>query len=179
MKKFELTSETIVNALGVTLFRIKATVDIDRFGVKKGDLGGFIEKEDNLSGNAWVHGDAQVFGNARVFGNAQVFGDARVAGNAWVAGNARVYGNAWVYDNAQVSDNDDLCWFSRFGSAHRTTTAYRTKLGVSVRCGYFEGTLDEFIKQVKETHGESKYAREYLAIAEVIKIKFDLCDKKN
>lgn len=44
MKKFELTSETIVNALGVTLFRIKATVDIDRFGVKKGDLGGFLEK---------------------------------------------------------------------------------------------------------------------------------------
>ena len=196
MKKFELTSETIVNALGVTLFRIKATVDIDRFGVKKGDLGGFIEKEDNLC-NAWVHGDAQVYGDAWVSGDARVFGNAWVHGNAWVydnawvygdawvsgdarvAGNARVFGDAWVYGNAQVSDNDDLCWFSRFGSAHRTTTAYRTKLGVSVRCGYFEGTLDEFTKQVKETHGESKYAREYLAIAEVIKIKFDLCDKKN
>lgn len=148
MKKFELTSETIVNALGVTLFRIKATVDIDRFGVKKGDLGGFIEKEDNLYGDAWVYGNAQVYGNA------------------WVSGNAWVYGNA------------DYCCFQSFGSAHRTTTAYRTKLGVSVRCGYFEGTLDEFIKQVKETHGESKYAREYLAVAEVVKIKFDLCDKK-
>lgn len=66
MKKFELTSETIVNALGVTLFRIKATVDIDRFGVKKGDLGGFIEKEDNLSGNAWVYDNARVSGDARV-----------------------------------------------------------------------------------------------------------------
>ncbi len=38
----------------------------------KGDLGGWIEKETNLSGNA------QVSGNARVSGNAQVSGDARV-----------------------------------------------------------------------------------------------------
>ena len=44
-KKFELTSETI-HFFGKTLFRIKALVD---FGdVKSGDLGGFVEKEENL-----------------------------------------------------------------------------------------------------------------------------------
>lgn len=51
MKKYELTSETKV-FLGKTLYRIKALV---QFGnVNAGDLGGWIEKEENLSqyGNA-------------------------------------------------------------------------------------------------------------------------------
>ena len=96
MKKYELTSETKV-FLGKTLYRIKALV---QFGnVNAGDLGGWIEKEENLSqsGNAWVSGDASVYGNA------EVSGDASVSGNAWVYGNAEVSGNAWVYGNAEVS----------------------------------------------------------------------------
>ena len=108
VKKYELTSETKV-FLGKTLYRIKALV---QFGnVNAGDLGGWIEKEENLSqsGNAWVYGDARVSGNAwvygdaRVSGNAEVYGDARVSGNARVYGDARVSGNAWVYGNAEVS----------------------------------------------------------------------------
>lgn len=58
MKKFELTTEFITNALGKKLFRIKALVE---FGsVKAGELGGYAEKEENISqdGNAWVSGDA-------------------------------------------------------------------------------------------------------------------------
>ena len=127
MKKFKLTSEFIVDISGVKLFRIKALIEFGN--VKAGDLGGYIEKEENLShmGDAWVSddarisGDAQVFGNAWVFGNArvsgnaqvfgdawvsgdtQVFGDARVFGNAWVSGNARVFGDAQVFGNARVS----------------------------------------------------------------------------
>ena len=52
--------------LGVKLFQIKALV---AFGnVSKDELGGWIEKEGNLSqdGNAWVSGDARVYGNAWV-----------------------------------------------------------------------------------------------------------------
>mgnify|MGYP006887316130 CR=1 FL=1 len=65
MKKFELTSE-FVTFLGKKLFRIKALVS---FGdVKEGELGGLVEKEENLdqSGNAWVYGNAWVSGDARV-----------------------------------------------------------------------------------------------------------------
>ena len=65
MKKFELTSE-FVTFLGKKLFRIKALVS---FGdVKEGELGGLVEKEENLdqSGNAWVYGNAGVSGDARV-----------------------------------------------------------------------------------------------------------------
>ena len=63
--KFEFTGETQV-WLGIKLHRIRAVAAIAAFGVAAGDIGGWIEKEENLSvyGNAWVYGDAQVSGNA-------------------------------------------------------------------------------------------------------------------
>ena len=105
MKKFELTTEFITNALGKKLFRIKALVE---FGdVKAGELGGYVEKEENVSqdGNAWVSGDARVYGNAWVHGNAKVYDDAWVSDNAKVFDNAEVYGNARVSGDARVSGN--------------------------------------------------------------------------
>lgn len=69
MKKYELTAE-FIEKWGKKLFRIKALIG---FGsVEAGELGGYVEKEDNLAqnGNAWVFDDAEVYGNARVFGNA-------------------------------------------------------------------------------------------------------------
>ena len=70
MKKFEFTGETKTISLffrTATLHRIRAVAE---FGlVKVGDLGGWIEKEENLSheGKAWVWGNAEVWGNAKVF----------------------------------------------------------------------------------------------------------------
>ena len=123
-KKYELVKDDIIEKYyGHKLYRIRALKD---FGViKKGDLGGYIEKEENLSheGNCWlydnvkvydnakVYGDAKVydyawvFGNAKVFDNAVIYGDAEVYDNAWVFGNARIFGNAEIYDNAEVYGN--------------------------------------------------------------------------
>jgi len=125
MKKYKLTDET--KQLGKTvLHRIEALKDFG--GVKRGDKGGWIEKEENLSqedncwvfgdavvsddarvyDNAWVYGNARVSNDTKVYGDAEVSGDARVFGNAWVFGNAgvdgnaKVFGNAWVYGNARV-----------------------------------------------------------------------------
>ncbi|SPX43740.1 Uncharacterised protein [Klebsiella pneumoniae] len=58
MKKFELVAEMTKEIFGTKLFRIRALIS---FGVvDKGDLGGWVEKEDNLSqeGDAWVSGNA-------------------------------------------------------------------------------------------------------------------------
>lgn len=60
-KKYKLTEETI-NVYGRTLYRIEALRD---FGdVKKGDKGGFIENENNLTqyGKCWVYDNAEVSG---------------------------------------------------------------------------------------------------------------------
>ena len=108
MKKYELTAE-FIEKWGKKLFRIKALIS---FGsVEAGELGGYVEKEDNLAqnGNAWVCDDAEVYGNARVFGNARVYGNAEVCGDARVYGDARVFGNARVCGNAEVFGNARVC----------------------------------------------------------------------
>ena len=208
-KHFELTDKFIINAFGIKLLQIKCTRKIKHADV--GDLGGYIEKEDNLSGDAWVSGNAQVSGDAKVSGDAQVYGDAQVSGDAkvyddawvcgdakvygnakvygdaWVYGDAEVYGNAWVSGDAQVSgnaqvsgdakvsNNNEHCGFDCFGSANRHTHAYKTQSGkVEIICGCFRGSIEEFEEQVKKTHQGNEFERQYMAIAEVIKIKLGL-----
>nr|DAF49599.1 MAG TPA: LbetaH [Myoviridae sp. ctuev19] len=207
-KKYEFTGEEKVIDTH-TLHRIRAVRD---FGVvKAGDLGGWIEGEDNLShdgyawvygealveGNAFVEGNARVGGNARVSGNALVtgntlvsdaawvYGDARVKGNTYVGGDARVGGNAWVDGNANVSGDArvtgnaqvkgcaDFSIIGGFGRFFRTTTFFRCQDGkVRMQCGCFYGDLNEFRAKVKETHGESKMAKEYLMIADLMEMHF-------
>ena len=58
MTHYKLTDETIVNEFGTTLYRIELTKDC--VWGKAGTKGGYIEKESNLSGDAWVYGDARV-----------------------------------------------------------------------------------------------------------------------
>lgn len=88
-------------------------------------------------------------------------------GNAWVYDNARVYGDAEVYGNAEI------IWLSKIGSRFGITTAFRRKDGnIGIKCGCFEGSLDEFAAKVVETHGDNKYGREYKAAIELIKIHF-------
>lgn len=67
-KEFELTEEFIINNSGIKLYRIKALKNFS--DVKKGDLGGYVQKERNLS----------QFGDAQVYGNAQVYGDVIASG---------------------------------------------------------------------------------------------------
>ena len=137
MKKFELTTDTKM-FLGKKLFRIKALISFGN--VRAGDVGGYIEKEENLS----------------------------QYGNAWVSGDAEVSGNAWVYGNA------DYATASGFGSECRTTTFFKLKNSdeIGVRCGCFYGTLKEFKEKVKETHGETKKAKEYLMLADLMEYRF-------
>ena len=119
-KKYKLTEESIIY-FGKTLYRIEALKD---FGiVKKGDKGGYVQSEENLSqeGDCWISNNAKVFDDAKVYDNALVFDNALVYDNAYVCGNAKVYckaevcgnafvyGDALVYDNAQVSDNAEIC----------------------------------------------------------------------
>ncbi|MDR0964497.1 MAG: hypothetical protein LBM60_07775 [Clostridium sp.] len=172
MKKYEFTGETklVDTSRGtITLHRIKAKI---AFGIAKvDDLGGWIEKEENLSHekNAWVGGDAQVYGDAWVGGNAQVGGDAQVYGDAWVGGNARVYGDARVFSSSH------LLVIGPIGSRSAFTTFFRNKnREISVKCGCFLGLIDAFLQKVSKTHDESKYALVYRAAVEVAKAHIDL-----
>ena len=107
-KKYKLTEETI-NVDGRTLHRIEALRDFGN--VKKGDKGGFIENENNLTqyGKCWVYDNAEVSGYAIVHDNATVSGNAKVSGNAMVYENAKVYGDAKVSGNAIVYGDAEVC----------------------------------------------------------------------
>ena len=58
-KKYQIIDETIEHN-GHTLYRIQALESFNR--IKRGDLGGWIEKEKNLSqfGNCWVFNHAKI-----------------------------------------------------------------------------------------------------------------------
>ena len=156
MKKYRLTEET-TKVGNRPLYRIQALRDFGN--VTKGDIGGYIESEKNLSqdGNAWVSGNACVYGDA------------------WVYGDACVYGNARVYGDADIKTTGDICSMSGFGSEYRTTTAFRTKNGdVHVSCGCFQGNLEAFCQRVEITHGNNLYGREYKKMIEMLKIHFEV-----
>ena len=166
MKKYEFTGETKEIRLlfrTATLHRIRATV---AFGiVEVGDLGGWIEKEENLSheGKAWVWGNAEVCGDAKVWGNAEVCGDAKVWGNAKVCGDAEVFSASHVLVIGAIGSRNDF------------TTFYRDKDNeITVKCGCFLGKIDRFLEKVTQTHGDSKYALVYRAAVEVAKLQIDL-----
>lgn len=148
MKKFEFTGETKTISLffrTATLHRIRAVAE---FGlVKVGDLGGWIEKEENLSheGKAWIWGNAEVCGDAKVWGNAEVFSASHVL----------VIG--------AIGSRDDF------------TTFFRDKDNeITVKCGCFLGKIDKFLEKVTQTHGDSKYALVYRAAVEVARLQIDL-----
>ena len=165
MRKYDFTGETL-EWYGRTLKRIRALKD---FGdVEKGDIGGWIEKEENLShiGDCWVYDSAKVYDSAEVYGSAKVYGSAEVSCLA------EVYGSAKVYGSAEVTTTRDYITINPIGSRNDVTTAFRTDNGVRIECGCFYGSIAEFEKQVKETHGDSQYAKEYLAFVELLKIRF-------
>ena len=153
-KKYKLTDECITIG-DKKLYRIESLKDFAF--IKKGDKGGFVESEENLSqvgscwiyndtkvcGNAWVFGDAMVYGNAKVYGNACVFGDAEIYDNVRVYGNAEVFGNVHIKGDADISSISDYIFFKNWWSSGRCFTWTRSNNMWSVGCFY--GTGEELI----------------------------------
>ena len=145
MKKYELTSETkVIN--GVELHRIKA---LESFGsIEKGDLGGWIESEKNLSqrGDAWVYDDATVYGYA------------------FISGNATVCGYAFISGNATVRRKEDYIVFRNWWSSGRFFTWTRSNNKWNVGCFY--GSGEELI--AKAYKDSEKSGREYERVVKYV-----------
>ena len=121
-KKYKILKDSNENSYGVKLYRIIA---IRSFGnVKRGELGGWIESEKNLShkGDCWIDknsivcGDAVITDNVKISGNAiiidafimdnvKIYGNAKIIGHSFIHKNAKIYGNAEIYDEIEISDN--------------------------------------------------------------------------
>jgi len=83
MKKFELTTNTKIK-YGRTFIQIKASISFETiFGkVKKGDLGGWVEKEQSLGDDCWIWPNAEAFSDAVIRGGVIWGGEIR-GGEIW------------------------------------------------------------------------------------------------
>lgn len=148
LKRYELTDESKVLLDGTKVHRIRALVDIPRVyedhsarvlvgisranedhsihmrSVHAGDLGGWVEDEENLTqaagSRSWIFGDAVAYGgayvsqNARLHGSAVVKGGSRIGGSATIGGTAvvtetsSVFGAASVFESATVSGGSSV-----------------------------------------------------------------------
>lgn len=144
-KKYELTGMTR-EFKGITLHRIRALQDFD--DIKAGDLGGWVESEDNLTqtNNCWIHSgivcdQAKVSGNAHIVDselrdNAHVYGRAYVIGSI-ISGDAIIFGGkveyATVSDHAEIFDeakilgiqnNEDLTVINGHAEVYENAIVY-------------------------------------------------------
>lgn len=150
-KKYELTEETFA-VDGHVLHRIKALRD---FGdVRKGNIGGWIEDEDNLShdDDCWVYDNAAVYGFATIYGNAKVCGDAEVNSYARICG------------DAVIKNMSDYIVFKNWWSSGRCFTWTRSNDMWIVGCFY--GTGEELIK--KAYNDSEEKGREYERIVKYV-----------
>ena len=74
-----------------------------------------------------------------------------------------------------ILSSSDYIVIGPIGRRHDYTTFYKTKdLGIWVKCGCFNDSIDDFFEKVKETHGTSKYAKEYFVAIELAKVKLEI-----
>lgn len=160
MKKYEMIKEG-------NYFRIKALKDFGE--VKKGDIGGFIESDANLSqrGKCWVYGNAEVYNNAVVCNNAKIIDYAVVCNEADIRGNAVVKNNAMVCSNSIIKSTvkDTSCYavLGVFGEYNMSITFQDKNKVAYGDCFY--GTIDKFIEEVR-----IEYGNDYGSFARAIKI---------
>lgn len=102
-RKYKYTGVKMNLSPVVELHQIEALRDISRHNVRKGDIGGWIQFERNLShkGDAWVADNAKVAGSL-----TEVTGDALIADNAFVNIRCKVSGENMVTGNAVITKTE-------------------------------------------------------------------------
>lgn len=129
-KKYELVETDFKSENGKKLYRIKA---LKNFGedIKKGDLGGYVESEKNLSqnGDCWIFDNATVKDNSIVKDNAIVGDYARIEGNSVVEKEAIIDGDSQVKD-AIVRKSDELYTFKNNYSKIAKNVTYQASNGL-------------------------------------------------
>ena len=120
-----LKDETRRSPHGDTLYRIEALKDF--YGVRKGDKGGYIQGQWNLSqsGDCWIHDEACVWQNAVVSEDATIRDEAKVYGEAIVRGDTEVHSTVNVFEHAIIDDCAVVGYSATVkGNAHISEGAY-------------------------------------------------------
>ena len=113
MNKYALTELSILDSdRGVTLYRIVALRDIETILgiVKKGDLGGYVASEHNLSQDdeCWVFANGKAFGQAIVTEEAVINDFGIIQDDAELSGNVILKNYGIVRENAIVTGECEI-----------------------------------------------------------------------
>ena len=180
-KKYEIVEDDTLEIGGKKLYRIRSlqylgdpiapllcATDLRNRRVNPGNLGGYIESEENLDqkGKCWVYDSTIVAENARITDDAVVGGNSLIQGNAIVkdkalvddgckvSGNAVISGYARVLDKSTIADNCVL---------ELNSLVVRSGLRKNVHLGYcawiMYSTLDgdiEILKEYEENKNECR-----------------------
>lgn len=112
--KYEMIENDSITYKGRKLYRIKALKDL--YNVRKGQLGGYIESEGNLSiyDDCWVFEDAKAYDCAsitdkvRLIDKSEAYNNAELSGNVTLWDNAKAYGNARASEYVVLWDNSEI-----------------------------------------------------------------------
>lgn len=104
-KKYKLIEGSRFWQYGRPLYRIQALRDFS--DVKKGDLGGFVESEANLSqmGDCWIYDMAQAVEKSIVEGDACLRDCSKMYGSSLLKDKAQLQGCARMIQYASLEDN--------------------------------------------------------------------------
>ncbi|MFR4878288.1 MAG: hypothetical protein ACLUBZ_15535 [Ruthenibacterium lactatiformans] len=100
-KNYEITN--IAHPQDTKLHRIRALKAL-RHDVFSGDLGGFVQSEENLAQDeeCWIYGDAIACGNSCVAQKGALYENACIRDFALVCGSAQMHGESQAEDRAIV-----------------------------------------------------------------------------
>ena len=193
--KFKLIPDDTITVWGRTLYRIEALKDFS--DVKKGDKGGFIEKEVNLdfTDDSWIYDNSIVRNNSKICDNSKIRHkaniDSSVIKNSDIINSTIKYSNITdsavmnsIVSNSKVAYNatcneanihrtDDLLVLYPIGNENSILTAYRDKKGgITIRLGFFEGSLESLEGHPYMRGWDNKDdVKVELAVIELIKTK--------
>lgn len=112
--------------------------------------------------NANICGSAMARSNAKIYDNAEIYDNALINADSLIFGVARVGGRARIGSHGSISSPNDYLVVGPIGSRNDYTTFYRTKEGILVSCGCFNGSIEAFEERVKDAHRGNIHETQYL-----------------
>ena len=128
-KKYEILmdKENTIEWEGRTLHRIRALKDFRN--VRKGDTGGYVENEYNLSqeGDCWIYDEAKAMDNSRMYDNSVMYDYSEMYDYSTMYNNSRMYDYSEIHDSSIMHDNGRMYNNSRmydYSEIHDSSIMY-------------------------------------------------------
>ena len=175
MKKYEILMDekNTIEFEGHTLHRIKALINFS--DIKRGDIGGYVENENNLSheGDCWIYDDAKAMDNSAMYGNSAMYNNSRMYDNSEMYNNSTLKNKTRLYGKL-VSSVDNFIEIQNPQGRLVTCVRKGDKVLYNVGC---QGEIDEetFRWRIENEDGgleKHPYRKEYYKIIEMAKLYF-------